>query len=286
MKSCPTVSVIIPAYNAVPYVTGAVDSALAQTYAQVEVVVVDDGSTDATAEVLRPYREAGKITYIYQKNAGLSSARNTGIRASRGEYVALLDSDDLFLPEKLLRQVGYLEAHPACGISYCGIAHFYEESPENMLHLDYTYYSGAEVFPRLLWKNFINPLSVVARRSVFDIIGYFDENLKRSEDWDFWIRAAHAGIRFDYLSEVLAQYRMRKGSMSYGAASDVARKETTLDIFTGLRSRMTPAERRRYSMGRVIMFYRFKLFCARIARLLPFLGRLQMLKQKLYLKGS
>lgn len=284
MSDRPLVSVIIPAYNAAPYIAAAVDSALAQTYVPVEVVVTDDGSTDGTAEILRPYREAGKITYIYQKNAGLSSARNTGIRACRGEYVALLDSDDLFLPEKIARQVAYLEAHPTCGISYCGIAHFHEESPEKMLRLDYTYYSGADVFPRLLWKNFINPLSVVARRSVFEKIGYFDEDLKRSEDLDFWIRATHGGIRFDYLPDVLAQYRMRKGSMSYGAASDVARKETTLSIFTGLRDRMTPAERERYSMGTVLAFYRLKLFCARMARLMPFLGRLQTLRQKMKLR--
>ena len=278
------VSVIIPAYNAAPYVVAAVDSALAQTYAPVEIVVVDDGSTDGTAEVLRPYREAGTITYIYQKNAGLSSARNTGIRAARGDYVALLDSDDLFLPEKLLRQIGYLEVHPACGISYCAIAHFHEEEPSHMLNLDYAYYSGADVFSALLWKNFINPLSVVLRRSVFDIIGYFDENLKRSEDWDFWIRAAHAGIRFDYLPEVLAQYRMRKGSMSYGAASDVARKETTLGIFTRLRDRMAPAERARYPMVRVVWFHYLKLWYARAARYVPFLGSFQMLRQKAKLR--
>lgn len=278
--SNPLVSVIIPAYNAAPYVAAAVDSALAQTYAPVEVVVTDDGSTDGTAEILRPYREAGKITYIYQKNAGLSSARNTGIRASHGEYIALLDSDDLFLPDKIERQIGYLEAHPACGISYCGIAHFYEEDPERMLNLKYEYYSGADFFPALLWKNFVNPLSVVARRSVFETIGFFDEDLKRSEDWDFWIRAAYAGIRFDYLPEVLARYRMRRGSMSYGAASDVARKETALGIFIRLRERMTPAERARYPIARVVWFHRLKLWYALAARYMPFLGRLQMFRQK------
>ena len=95
------VSIVIPSYNAARYVKEAVDSALAQTYKNVEVIVVDDGSTDGTKKILAPYSESKKIRYIYEENKGLAGARNTGIKNSSGEYVAFLDADDLFCREKL-----------------------------------------------------------------------------------------------------------------------------------------------------------------------------------------
>ncbi len=280
MLKKPIISVIIPAYNAARHIVSAVDSALAQTYPAVEIIVVDDGSADNTPDLLRPYRQARKITYMRQENKGLAAARNTGIRASSGHYVALLDADDIFLPEKLARQAAYLDAHPECGISYCGLWHFNDAAPEKMLMLDYAYYSGAGVFPALLKKNFINPLSVVMRRSVFNTAGYFDESLRRSEDWDFWVRAAHAGIRFDYLPERLAKYRMGAGSLSYNAAGEVERKRTSLGIFTRLASRMSAAERARYGMRSVIFRHRMKLWYAICAEFLPFLDGVRTYLQK------
>ena len=107
----PLVSIIIPAYNVEKYVQEAIDSALSQIYKDIEIIVVDDGSTDNTKKVLNPYIKKGQIHYIYQENKGLSSARNTGIRAAKGGYIAFLDSDDLFLPEKMQRQVDFLEKH-------------------------------------------------------------------------------------------------------------------------------------------------------------------------------
>ena len=98
----PKVSVIIPTYNGAQYIKQAVDSVLAQTYDDYEIIVVDDGSTDDTAELLRPYGD--RITYLYQENRKLPAARNTGIRTARGQYLAFLDSDNLFLPHKLAAQ--------------------------------------------------------------------------------------------------------------------------------------------------------------------------------------
>jgi glycosyltransferase involved in cell wall biosynthesis len=269
-NSLPFVSVIIPAYKTAAYIKEAVDSALAQTYSNVEVIVVDDGSPDGLHEILHPYIDARRIIYIHQTNAGLAAARNTGIRRAQGEFIALLDSDDAFLPAKLERQVGYLVAHPECAVSYCDIFHFYDGEPENLLRLNYEYYSGADVFPALLRKNFINPLSVVLRRSVFGTVGYFDEAMKQfAEDWDFWLRAAHAGLRFDHLPETLARYRMRKTSISYSSSLEVTRKRTVIGIFERLNAAMSPVEREKYGIPAILLRHRLRLWYAELAKYFP-----------------
>src|SRR3989344_3204500 len=111
MQKNKIVSVIIPAYNAGHYLGEAIESALAQTYPAVEIIVVDDDSTDNTQEIAHWYSAERNIIYIHQENKGLSAARNAGIHAAQGEYIALLDSDDIFLPSKIERQVAYLESH-------------------------------------------------------------------------------------------------------------------------------------------------------------------------------
>ncbi len=258
MEKKSLISVIIPAYNTKRYLGEAIESALGQTYPAVEIIVVDDGSTDNTKDIAHSYWKEGKIKYIHQENKGLSAARNAGIRAAQGEYIALLDSDDIFLPSKLERQVAHLKAHPACGISYCDIYHFYEEEPDRLLKLQYKYYSGDDFFPHLLWKNFINPLSVVLRRQVFDQCGYFNEAMRRSEDWEYWVRAAHRGARFCFMPETLAKYRMRRGSMTYDWRSKYTEKKLVVDIFRGLKYAMTREERGRYHINWVIMYHTCK----------------------------
>ncbi len=257
MSRSPLVSVIIAAYNVEKYVAEAVDSVLNQTYKNIEIIVVDDGSTDSTREALEPYIKQNKIKYIYQENKRLAAARNTGLRISKGEYIAILDSDDLFLPEKIEKQVDFLENHPECDVCYCDIYHFYEEDPEKMLKLNYTYYSGAEVFKNLLRKNFINPLTVVMRRSAFDRFGEFDEMQKRTEDWEFWARIAWQGANFQFLPEILAKYRMRRTSLTYDWSSD--NQLYVFRIFKKLYKEMNQEERKKYHMKKVILRFWLKL---------------------------
>jgi glycosyltransferase involved in cell wall biosynthesis len=263
------VSIIIPTYNSSRYIKEAVDSALAQTYRDIEVIVVDDGSRDETAVILKPYIESKKITYIHQENKGLAGARDAGIRVARGEFIALLDSDDIFLSNKIERQVGYLEAHPECGVCYCDVAHFYEEEPEKLFKLNYIYYSGDEVFPNLLKKNFINPLSVVLRRSEIDRVGLFDESYRTSEDWEYWIRLSYHGVRFCFLPEILAKYRMRKSSLSAGWPSQTQQKATVVRFFVALQKQMTFAEQKKYHMPQVLLRHRAKLWYAELANYFP-----------------
>lgn len=259
------VSIIIPAYNVEKYITEAVDSALAQTCKNIEVIVVDDGSTDGTKKVLSSYVGKNQIRYIYQSNKGLSGARNTGMRAAKGEYIAFLDADDIFLPDKVQRQIDYLKLHPECDVCYCDIWHFYDEEPQKMFKLNYDYHSRESVFRKLLLKNFINPLSVVIRKATAEKYGYFNEDMRRSEDWDYWVNLAWQGARFCFLAEILAKYRIRKGSLSYSWSSEIQRKETSLDIFRRLKNKMTAEERFRYGIYPIILFHWLKLQYAKIA---------------------
>jgi len=184
------VSVVIPTFNYGRFVRDAVESALSQTYRPVEIVVVDDGSTDDTAAVLEPYRQ--RVTCLRQDNRGLSAARNTGIRAARGSFIAILDSDDWWAPEKLEAQMATFAVDPALGIVSCNSA---------LVDLDGQPYTGLtspvkseapdrRAFVRkLLRGNCVSGgSSAVVRRTCFDSVGLFDETLKSAEDWDMWLR--------------------------------------------------------------------------------------------------
>lgn len=203
------VSVVIPSYNYGQFVTEAVESALAQTYSRVEVIVVDDGSRDDTWARLVPYE--GKIRYIYQNNAGLSAARNTGIEAARGEYVALLDADDLFHPRKLEWQMACFEAHP--DVALVASDSFSDPDPQ---------WKDVTVPPRwepvslttIVTKPRFAPSSVVIRKSCFGEVGLFDPALRSVEDRDMWIRIAAQG-RMILLRAPLCWYRIHGGSMSH-----------------------------------------------------------------------
>ncbi len=253
------VSVIIPSYNTEKYVREAVDSALRQTHKNIEVIVVDDGSTDGTKAILEPYIKSGQITYIYQANKGLAGARNTGLHASRGEYIALLDADDIFMPEKIARQVAHLETNPQCDVSYCDLYHFWDEETDKLFKLQYQYYSGKEVLPHLLAKNFIAPLSTVFRRGAFEKFGYFDENFRRSEDLEFWLRLAYAGANFCFLPEILGKLRMRRTANLQGIESQPQVKLTMLQVLNKLNDKMTSNDKEKYNMRHHLMVYQFRI---------------------------
>jgi len=268
MKS-PLVSVIIPAYNVAAYLPATIGSVLAQTYPSVEIVVVDDGSTDDTADVLAPYAQERKIIFLRQANAGVAAARNAALRVAKGEFVALLDADDLFMPKKIERQVAYLMAHPACDVSCCDIFHFFDGEPEKLFRFGGVDYSGDDVFPNLLRRSFINPLTVVMRRSAVDRIGFFNERYHGTEDYDFFLRLAYAGARFEHLAETLGKYRMRRDGLSYKPASEIYRKKTNLEIVAAIVGRMSPAERKQYRTASILFRHRIRLWYAELAGYFP-----------------
>jgi glycosyltransferase involved in cell wall biosynthesis len=206
----PSISVIIPTYNRAHIVPEAIDSVLAQTYGDFEIIVIDDGSTDVTATVLqRRYGE--KITCIRIKNSGLPAARNAGIKAARGQYIAFLDDDDEWLPEKLTLQMQLLQNNSGVGLVYCGCLQIDAEG--TVLNQLYPEKRGT-VFNDLLEENYIigSASAVLVRKELVERAGCFDETLKACEDWDLWIRISRLCL-IDYINKPLVRYTLHQGNM-------------------------------------------------------------------------
>ncbi|MEO0456087.1 MAG: glycosyltransferase family A protein [Cyanobacteria bacterium P01_A01_bin.114] len=184
----PQVSVIVPAYNAMAFLPQTLDSVLAQTFADFEVWVVNDGSTDPTAEWVSSLTDR-RVRLINQANQGCAIARNTGLLAACGQYVAFLDADDLWKPTKLEKQVQLLDSRPAIGLVYTGISTIDETGrPTGKIELPTV--EGA------VWDAVVeaNPImcgsTPMMRRACFESAGLFDPSLRSAEDWDLWIRIA------------------------------------------------------------------------------------------------
>jgi glycosyltransferase involved in cell wall biosynthesis len=203
------VSVIIPTYNYGRFVCEAVESVLNQTHPPHEVIVVDDGSTDDTAQVLKPYSGTGRICYHRQENAGLSAARNAGLSKATGEVLALLDSDDVWHPKKLEYQVAYLESHPECGL--VGTASFRQE-PVRWTEIGTPNAKTLPLDVHLTGTRFC-PSSALLRRTLWEQVGGFDPASGGTSDRDYWIRCA-AVWKVAYIEAPLVFYRVHGASMT------------------------------------------------------------------------
>jgi len=186
-RQMPRVSIIIPTHNnRKAFLLEAIDSVLAQTYEDYELIVVDDGSADETGEALEQYGE--RLHYLYQANQGVSAARNNGLAHAQGEFVAFLDSDDLWLPKKLAIQVAFMDQHPQAQICYTDelwIRRGVRVNPKKR----HAKYSG-EIYPHCLPLCIISPSSALMRRGLFAQVGTFDSGLPVCEDYDLWLRVA------------------------------------------------------------------------------------------------
>ena len=202
------VSVIIPAYNAESFIVDTVNSALNQTYKDLEVIVVDDGSKDGTLAALQPFGD--RIRVHRQANGGVSKARNTGVSLSTGEWVAFLDADDLWLPEKIARQL----ACPGTPMVYTDRLNIGARGDLPELQSLATPMHGGDVFVALLREgNFITNTSVMIRRDLFEQLGGFSSRFNGTEDWDLWIRVAERHP-IGFVPEPLVKYRFHAGSIS------------------------------------------------------------------------
>lgn len=206
----PAVSVITPAYNQAAYLTQAIQSVLEQTCQDFELIVVDDGSTDATPQVLAGIHDP-RVRVIRQPNAGLSAARNTGLRACRAPFITFLDADDFFKPDKLELLSTYLEQHPDIGLVGGGT----EVVDQTGRPLRESAKSpGQLALFELLTGNPFTVTSVMVRREWIERVGTFDETLRACEDWDMWLRLAYAGCRFDWVEHVVGAYRYHVSQMT------------------------------------------------------------------------
>jgi glycosyltransferase involved in cell wall biosynthesis len=187
----PFTSIIIPTFNRSNILPKAIDSIHRQTYTHYEIIVVDDGSTDNTKKIITKYPE---IKYIYQDNHGASSARNTGIQHAKGDFIAFLDSDDYWLPNKLELQVKIFLKNPLLWmVAGAKVKNKDRKLNDSFSNPNLTYDTKKITFLNLIEYNCINTPSVLVRRDIFEMTGLFDTNLKTGEDWDLWLRIACFG---------------------------------------------------------------------------------------------
>jgi len=211
------VSVIIPTYNRSKILRATLESVLAQTYPAIEVIVVDDGSTDDTAATVESY--TGRVRYVKQANRGVEMARNKGIRVSSGDYLNFLDDDDLMMPTKIERQMEILDSQPQVGLVHCGY-HYIDQDGN---HMETTgRLPEGDVRKQLVWGCFPWSGGPLIRRECFDHIGE-DEHRDWYGDWGMWLRIALAGYPFACVQEPLGYYRMVQGSMTDDKVADAER---------------------------------------------------------------
>ncbi len=212
----PTVEVIVPAYNAAPFLAAALNSVIAQTFADWRILLVDDGSTDTTAEIANAYaaRLGPKLKYIHQPNAGLPAARNTAIRHAEGQYLALLDADDIWLPERLAETLKVFARSEEIGLTYGFI-----DGIDPQGHILSTFQTPSKhaegKIARYIYMREIDlPCpSITFRKTCVDHVGTFDESMRATEDRDLWLRIA---LRYDValVRQVIAQYRTSPQAMT------------------------------------------------------------------------
>ena len=209
----PAISVVIPTFNRAKYLSAAIQSVLDQTYTDYEVIVIDDGSTDDTKSTLQAWTDAGQIRYHYQENAGVSAARNSGIAMARGQYIAFLDSDDLFLPQKLEKQIAAFERSPDLAFVHCHFIKF-DDQGQNLGQRDTSRFTG-RIYPQLLteWSVLMATPCMLMRSDVLEQVGGYDPNMDWAEDLDLWRRITrHHPI--DLVPEVLVKVRAHSGGAS------------------------------------------------------------------------
>lgn len=207
----PLISVIIPTYNRAHCLMQAYESVVAQSYDNIEVIIVDDGSTDDTAHVVEGITSES-VRYIWQENSGPSQARNTGIRNTTGQYIAFLDSDDVWLPGKLRKQMACFECNENIGLvasAYNGCNEMLEIIKPMVSEVT----SSKKIRKLLPVRNFLPTPSVIVKKECLDRVGCFDESLRFAEDWDLWIRIAQE-YEILYLHEPLVNVRNSTESLS------------------------------------------------------------------------
>ena len=205
------VSIVIPTYNARAFLPDALESALAQTYTNCEIIIIDDGSTDGTGDLVAEcYGE--RVRYVFQANGGASDARNHGLRVARGELVQLLDADDVLHPEKVARGVAIFEQQPETVLVYTDYDEMLVDG-HTVIPTEHPIRPGGDVLCTLYRDNVVAHSTVLMRRQAALDVGGYDTNLVIGEDWDLWLRLAAHGHTFHYIPERLVRYRQTPGGL-------------------------------------------------------------------------
>jgi glycosyltransferase involved in cell wall biosynthesis len=222
----PSVTVIIPAFNAEAHIGDALQSIRDQTLREVEVILVDDGSHDRTVAAARQFSDTLDLTILTQPNGGPAAARNAGIRRARGRYCALLDADDLMLPDRLAAQASALDREPDLGLVYSDVMVFDDSGIVHRTRRTFSDPQSGMVLDRLLLDNFITTSTVMAPKSRLIEAGLFGERRRVSEDFELWLRMT-ARWPITFIDRPLVQYRRRPGSLS---SDKLATARCALDV--------------------------------------------------------
>lgn len=207
----PLVSIIMPAYNAQDYIKQSIQSVVKQTYNNWELLIINDGSTDNTVSIVESFKDT-RIVLFSQENSGVSRARNYGISKAKGDYIAFLDSDDLWKNNKLNVQVSYMKKHPDIVLSYTDYDSFKLQN-EIIKNKQLYPFQIENQHDRLLVFNYIATLTVMLKKEIFQKVDGFDISLFGPEDWDLWIRIAKIG-KIAFINQKLALYREHESGIS------------------------------------------------------------------------
>lgn len=222
----PLVSVIVPAYNHECFVEKCLNSIIAQTYKNMQIIIINDGSTDNTEKCIQDFMKKINfpIEFVSKDNEGICKTLNLGIQLSKGEYIATIASDDIWLPEKLAKQIDFLENNQNIGLVYSDIFFLKKDGNTELKFTDYKseirkcFLNGiqnAQMYYTLLTENIIIANTVMIRKKCLDTVGYYDENIK-FEDYDMWLRFAQK-YPIGFIDEPLAYYRIHDDNISHNS---------------------------------------------------------------------
>ena len=234
MSREPLVTVVVPVFDGERHVCEAVSSVLAQTYANLELILVNDGSTDGTRAALEPYLVLDRVRYLEQARRGPGAARNLALAQARGEIVAFLDHDDTWLPEKLELQIRHFLEHPDVGLVHGRMVYMDESGTAIAYQNDWVGALAGECFVELFGRNRIGTSTVAVSAACLAKVGRFSETLSRAEDYELWLRLAKF-FRFGFIDRPIARYRVRQASWSndlyHQTAGELWAIESTLERF-------------------------------------------------------
>lgn len=237
------VSVIIPAFNQERFIREAIESVLAQSINDFEILVIDDGSRDGTKDIALAFRD--KVRYLYQSNKGAAAARNAGLDLAKGRFIAFLDADDIWLPGKLEYQLDVMDSRPDVGLVYGAIVIMHENSRRGERVIRSPHQLSLK---ELLLENPVCTPTVMVRRDCFETAGIFDESLIRAQDWDMWFRLRIQGCQFHYIDEVLARVRIHDSNSTRD--TEAGKKSLFLLLEKVRNNPALPAELRNRAFGR------------------------------------
>jgi glycosyltransferase involved in cell wall biosynthesis len=254
----PTISIITPVYNAEKTIAQTIQSVLEQTYRDFEFLIINDGSTDRTLEIISTFQDP-RIQVFSYPNSGHSISRNRGLENASGHYVSFLDADDIWTPEKLETQLTALRTNPSAGFVYSWSNFIDEEGA--FLHKGSYFRADGQVYQQLLVRNFIeNGSNPMIRKEVFDQVGMFNPNLAAAPDWDMWLRIAK-GHEFVCVPEVQILYRVSTQSVSANLQKlEAANRWVIAENFATVPDALQPLQRQ--SLANLYLYLTFRSFSA------------------------